>query len=125
MEITLSCEWKRRVTDLIYTMSDVFTLHDLDYGHTDKVKHCINLRNSTPFKQQARPINSQDADPVRKHLKELLHAGVIRESESPLASPKVVVRKNNDVCLCVNFRKLNSQTINDAYVLPNLEEALF
>ncbi len=27
------------------------------------------------------------------------------------------------MCACVDFRKLNSQTIKDAYALPNLEEA--
>lgn len=32
-------------------------------------------------------------------------------------------KKNNDVRLCIDFRKLNSQTIKDAYALPNLEEA--
>lgn len=115
--ITLSCEWKRRVADLINNMSDVFTLHDLDYGQTDIVKHCINRSDSTPFKQRARPIHSQDADAVRKHLKELLDAGIIRESESPLAS-KVVVRKIM-MCACVNFRKLNSRKLNAVFVLMN------
>ncbi|KAI5094884.1 hypothetical protein C0J45_14959, partial [Silurus meridionalis] len=51
-------------------------------------------------------------------------AGVIRESESQFSSPIVVVqKKNNSVRLCIDFRKLNSQTIKDAYALPNLEEA--
>lgn len=53
----------------------------------------------------------------------LLEAGVIRESESPYSSPIVVVKKNNgEVRLCVDYRKLNSHTIRDAYALPNLEE---
>ncbi|KAL0187224.1 hypothetical protein M9458_018894, partial [Cirrhinus mrigala] len=120
----LPSEWKERITDLVNHMPDVFALHDLDYGHTDKVKHHINLSDNTPFKQRARPIHPQDVDAVRRHLKELLDAGVIRESESPFASPIVVVKKkNNDVRLCIDFRKLNSQTIKDAYALPNLEEA--
>lgn len=54
----------------------------------------------------------------------LFEAGVIRESESPFSSPIVVVRKkNNDVRLCIDYRKLNLQTIKDAYALPNLEES--
>ncbi len=60
---------------------------------------------------------------MRKHLQDLLAAGIIRESESPFASPIVVVKKkDNSVRLCIDFRKLNSQTIKDAYALPNLEE---
>lgn len=120
----LSPEWKERITSLLNSMPDVFALNDLDYGHTDKVKHRIKLSDETPFKHRARPIHPQDVDAVRKHLQELLEAGVIRESESPFSSPIVVVRKkNNSVRLCIDFRKLNSQTIKDAYALPNLEEA--
>ena len=116
-------EWKDKVTSLLNSMPEVFAQNDLDFGHTNKVKHHIKLSDETPFKHRARPIHPQDVDAVRKHLRELLTAGIIRESESPFASPIVVVRKkNNSVCLCIDFRKLNSQTIKDAYALPNLEE---
>lgn len=55
---------------------------------------------------------------------ELLEAGVITESTSPFASPIVVVRKKNgDIRLSIDYRKLNLQTIKDAYPLPNLEES--
>nr|XP_055074659.1 uncharacterized protein LOC129454170 [Misgurnus anguillicaudatus] len=121
---TLPTEWKCRITALLNTMPEVFALHDMDYGHTDRVKHHIKLSNETPFKQRPRPIHPQDVSAVRKHLQELLDAGIIRESESPFASPIVVVRKkDNSVRLCIDFRKLNAQTIKDAYALPNLEEA--
>lgn len=104
-------------------MPEVFAHHDLDFGHTTQVKHHIKLQDQSPFKQRARPIHPQDVDAVRKHLRELLDAGVISESESPFASPIVVVRKHdNSVHLCIDYRKLNSQTIKDAYALPNLEE---
>ncbi len=104
-------------------MSEVFALHDLDFGRTDKVTHRIRLHDETPFKQRAWTIHPQDFDAVRKHLQELLDAGVIRDSESSFSSPIVVVRKKNgDIRLCVDYRKLNLQTIKDAYALPNLED---
>ncbi|KAG5276960.1 hypothetical protein AALO_G00111880 [Alosa alosa] len=116
-------EWKERITRLLNSMPEVFSQHDMDFGHTDKVKHRIKLSDDTPFKHRARPIHPQDVDAVKKHLQELLEFGIIRESESPFASPIVVVRKKNgSVRLCIDFRKLNSQTIKDAYALPNLEE---
>lgn len=87
------------------------------------MKHNIKLHDETPFKHRARPIHPQDLEAVRKHLQELLAAGVIRESQSSFSSPIVVVRKrNNEVRLCIDYRKLNLQTIKDAYALPNLEE---
>ena len=116
-------EWKDRITKQLNSMPEVFALNDLDYGHTNKVKHHIRLSDDTPFKHRARPIHPHDVDAVRKHLQELLDSGIIRESESPFASPIVVVRKKNGtVRLCIDFRKLNSQTIKDAYALPNLED---
>lgn len=52
-----------------------------------------------------------------------MDSGVIREPDSPFASPIVVVRKKNgSVRLCIDYRKLNLQTIKDAYALPKLED---
>lgn len=105
-------------------MSDVFAQHDLDFGRTDKIKHHIMLSDEAPFKHKARPIHPQDMEAVRKHLQELLDAEIIRESESYFSSPIVVVRKKNgDVRLCIDYRKLNLQTVKDSYALPNLEES--
>ncbi|RXN31336.1 Retrovirus-related Pol polyprotein from transposon 412 [Labeo rohita] len=119
----LSSDWKERISNLLNSMPEVFSLHDLDYGCTGQVKHQIRLADETPFKHRARPIHPRDIDAVRRHLQELTAAGIIRESESPFSSPIVVVRKKDgSVRLCIDFRKLNSQTIRDAYALPNLEE---
>ncbi len=119
----LSQEWRSRITNQLNKMPEVFAQHDLDFGRIQKVKHSIKLMDETPFKQRARPIHPQDLGAVRKHLQELLSSGVIRESESSFSSPIVVVRKKNgDVRLCIDYRKLNLQTIKDAYALPNFEE---
>ncbi|XP_033182627.1 uncharacterized protein LOC113168680 [Anabas testudineus] len=117
-------EWKERITAKLNNLSDVFSQHDLDFGCTNKVQHHIKLHDETPFKHCTRPIHPQDLEAVRKHLRDLLEAGVIRESESPFSSPIVVVRKkNSDVRLYIDCRKLSLQTVKDAYDLPNLEES--
>lgn len=121
---TLPDEWKKRVTHKLNSFSDVFAQHDLDFGHVSKIQHHIRLKDEMPFKQRSRPIHPRDYEAVKKHLKTLLNAGIIRESESPFSSPIVVVRKKDgDVRLCVDYRKLNLQTIKDAYALPLLEES--
>lgn len=122
-ESPLSQAWRDRISAKLREMPDVFSQHDLDFGHTQKVKHRIQLHDETPFKHRARPIHPQDLEAVRRHLRDLLASKVIRESESPFSSPIVVVRKKNgDVRLCIDYRKLNLQTVKDAYALPNLEE---
>lgn len=97
----------------------------MDFGRTDRVNHQIKLHDETPFKHRARPIHPRDIEAVRQHFRDLLEAVVIRESESSFSSPIVVVRKKNgDIRLCIDYRKLNLQTVTDAYPLPNLEESL-
>lgn len=120
----LSAEWKQRITDKLNSVSDVFSADDLSLGHTAAVKHHIRLQDHTPFKERSRPIHPSDREAVKQHLRELLDAGIIRESESPYASPVVLVRKKNGkIRLCIDYRKLNARTIKDAYALPNIEEA--
>lgn len=67
-------------------------LHDLD---TDHVKHHIHLHGDTPFKHQGRPIRPCDIEAVRNHLQDVLVAGVMQESESPLPSPIVEIKIQN------------------------------
>lgn len=117
-------DWKERVISKLKQVPEVFSQHDLDFGRTDRVKHHIRLHDETPFKHRARPIHPRDLEAVRNHLRDLLEAGVVRESESPFSSPIVVVRKKNgDVRLCIDYRKLNLHTVKDNYALPNLEES--
>ena len=55
---------------------------------------------------------------------DLLHTGVIRGSCSYCASPVVLVRKKDgDLRVCVDFRRLNAKTIN-AYPIPRIAETL-
>lgn len=55
-------------------------------------------------------------------LKELCDAN-IRESDSPFPSLIVIVKKKSGaIRLYIDYRKLNNQTIKDAYPLPNIKQ---
>ncbi len=55
----------------------------------------------------------------------MMQMGVIRKSCSPFASNVVIVRKRDGkLRICVDLRKLNARTVNDAYSLPRIEETL-
>lgn len=116
-------QWKERILQKLQSISEVFALDDMSHGHTTAVRHHIRLSDETPFKERPRPIHPSDREAVKQHLRELLDAGIIRESQSPFASPIVLVRKKNgSIRLCIDYRKLNLRTIRDAYALPNIEE---
>ena len=117
--------WKKRVKNMIHQYNYVFSHNDLDLGCTDKVKHRITLTDDTPFKERSRPIRPGDLEDVRDHLKELLDAGVIRESMSPFASPIVVCRKKSGkIRMTIDYRILNNRTVKDSYNLPKIEDIL-
>ena len=55
----------------------------------------------------------------------MLDVGSIRCSNSPWASPMVLVRKKDrSLRFCIDLRKLNARTVKDAYSLPCIEDAL-
>ena len=62
-------------------------------------------------------------DDIKTHLQEMLDISAIRKLHSPWARAVVLVGKK-DGCLrfCIDLRKLNKWTINDAYLLPCIDE---
>ncbi len=53
----------------------------------------------------------------------LLVRNIIRESNSPFASPSVLIRKKtNEIRICLDYRELNEITVRDAYPIPKIHE---
>ena len=118
-------EQKNRVKSVLEEYSFLFAMNSLDLGRTDLVKHHIELKDHTPIKDRYRRIPPHQYEEVRKHLKEMLDIGAIRRSNSPWASPVVLVRKKDgSLRFCIDLRKLNARTVKDAYSLPRIEDAL-
>ena len=64
-------------------------------------------------------------DEVCKHLQEMVTLDTIRVSQSPYASPVVLIRKpNGQIRFCIDFRKLNSKTKRDGYALHCIMKCL-
>lgn len=103
--------------------ANAFAKNDLDIGHMTGVDHAIELMDHIPFKERTRRVSPADFENLKQHLQDLLAAGIIEESNSPYASPVVLVRKRNgELRMVVDYRKLNNLTKKDAYPLPRIEE---
>ena len=64
-------------------------------------------------------------DELKKQLTELLEAGHIEPSKSPYGAPVIFVMKKDDTLrMCVDYRALNQLTKKNSYPLPRIDELL-
>ena len=90
------------------------------------VTHSIRVPPACPPVKQApyraSPVNNEY---ITQTVTELLAAGLIKPSNSPWASPVIVVPKaDGSKRMCVDYRRLNSKVIKDGYPLPRIEDCL-
>ena len=75
-----------------------------------------------PFKEQYQHIPPHMYDDIGTHSQDI---GAIWKSHSPVASAVVLVlKKESSLRFWIYLRKLNNQTIKDAYSLPHIDETL-
>ena len=93
--------------------SDVNTITSVLSAFCYSMLPCIQARMSLRHASTRRIASAQ------------LKAGVVRESTSPWASPMVyVMKKDGTIGPCVDYRKLNENTLKDAYPLLRIDDSL-
>ena len=121
----LSLPQKVQLSRILSEYTDVFIGEDGVLGRATLFKHEIDTGQSKPIKQAPRRHGFAQQDIVVTELDKMLKAGIIEPSESPWASPIVLVRKKDgSTRFCIDYRKLNDVTKKDAYPLPHIEDAL-
>ena len=121
----LSPEQTSRFHQVVGKWKQVFTTNTKEFSKTDLVKHKIVLEDDTPFKEPYRRIPPAMYEEVRQHVKSMLDAGVIRESDSPYSSNIVLIRKSDgSLRFCVDWRRLNNKTRKDAFMLPRFDDTI-
>ena len=114
-----------RFIDPIYDHPEVFSLHDEDLRFCEWIKHTIPTTMDRPAYLPNCTIPPQLQEEVHKCLDNWLWQGINRPSQSPYASQVVIVqKKTGEICLCMDYHKLNSITVRDAFPLPRIDEAL-
>ena len=108
---------------LLLNNIDLFAF-DGRVGFTRILKHEIELEaGARPFRDKFRPLNPVLEDSFRKQLDDWLAEDIVRKSKSPWASQLVPVRKKNGKTRwCVDFRRLNSMTVKNAWPIGDITD---
>ncbi|GJT35697.1 putative mitochondrial protein [Tanacetum coccineum] len=90
------------------------------YDHRIPLLEGIQPVNIRPYRHP--PIQN---DAIKAMVRELLEAGVIKPSNSPFASPILMVKKKDNTWrMCVDYRQLNKNTVKDKFPIPIIEELI-
>ena len=110
---------------LLAEYHDIFSLNDDERGETDLVEFKIDTGDASPKKQAVRRIPFAARQEIVEQLEKMQRNGVIKPSESPWASPVVLVRKRDgSLRFCVDYRALNLVTKPDLFPLPRINDLL-
>ena len=121
----LTAEQKGQTKELLVEFADVFSMHDYDIGRTDLVYHRIDTGDHRPIRQTLRRQPAAYLDIIDKQVQDMLQHDVIEKSNSPWASNVILARKKDgNFRFCVDYRALNSITVQDAYPLPHIESCI-
>jgi len=112
---------KRKLLQLLNKYKDVFS--NTKIGKT-KAKHRI-YTFGPPSAEKPRRKSPMERKYIKEQVEELLKKGLIQKSSSPYAAPIVLVKKKDGTLrFCIDYRRLNSQTIADKYPFPRIDDIL-
>ena len=112
--------------NLLHRYAHVFPAHGEPVtGHTTSVQHEILTSDDRPIRCGPRRLALAGLRTEQACIKKMLLGGQMEPSDSPWASPVVLVTKKDGYTrFCVDYRRLNSLIIKDGYPLPRINDSL-
>ena len=121
----LNHDQKAHLYNIIYHHQDIFLGPDGKLGRTPLVKHNIDTGNAKPIRARAYKPALKRKAVIEEQIKQMLDGDQIEPSDSPWASPVVLVtKKDGSPRFCVDYRGLNSVTKKDSYPIPNITDCI-
>lgn len=127
-----------KLKDMLKRNKDAFVDKSGKLGHCDIVEHDITLKpGAVPCSKMPYRVAPHVKQAVQEQIDNLLGQGVIEETSSPWSSPLVVVKKGvkksrkhmplpdnvyDDVRIVIDYRYLNSVTLNPCILIPRLPD---
>jgi len=121
---------KKDIDKIVTRLEDIQIIGEIPMKHWDKngILCKINIINPDHIIKTS-PIEAtpKDIKEFKMHIEELLKLGAIRDSRSPHRSASLIVRNHAEIArgksrMVINYKRLNDNTIDDAYNIPNKQE---
>ena len=117
----LTYDQNRELQMLVQRFSEIFSDRP---GDTNLAEHRIDLTSDVPVRQTLYPVPFVLKSSLKKELQLMEDPGIIRKSDSPYASPVVVVKKKDGSNhIYIDFRHLNKITVTDPQPVPSPAES--
>ena len=115
---------QQQLNDLFKEFSDVFSQGEDDLSCTLLLEHTIET-HGPPLRQPYRLQNPAVRQEEMVQVQQMLASDIIRPSNSPRASPVVMVKKKDgSLRFYVDFRQLNAATVKYTHPLPRIDDLL-
>nr|AKD28027.1 pol polyprotein [Glypta fumiferanae] len=117
---------KRELHELINEYRDCVSTSLQDLGCATDIEMDIQVSDTaTPVFSKPYRATEKERGEIKQILGEWRDAGIVTDTQSPYASPVLLVKKKTgESRLCVDFRKLNQQTKRVHFPLPNIDDHL-
>ena len=116
---------RSRLLKLLNKRRKAIALAQEPLGRTDVIEHAIRLKNNAPIYAKPFPIAHSQIAGLKKSINEMKEKNVIETSKSPWNFPIILVKKKDgSLRPCIDFRRLNLETIPDPFPIPRIDEIL-
>ncbi|MCP4195076.1 MAG: hypothetical protein GY768_31130, partial [Planctomycetaceae bacterium] len=124
--VDMTEDQQERLEGIFNEYTDIFSTGIGDIGRTHLAEHQIILEEGSGyFYETPRRMTPEKHIAADQQVQAYLELGLIEPSYSPYASGIVMVgKKDGDLRMCVDYRKLNDVTIKDRYPLPHIKDTL-
>jgi len=121
-ELMGSIEYKQ-LKQILGEFKEIFSQSSTDVGLIKEFQHGINTGECLPIALNPRRIPIHMESKVDALIDDLEAKNIITKVSSPWNFPIVVVpKKNGDIRMCIDYRKLNAITERPVYYIPDSQQ---